>query len=412
MGKWFKEFNPYIGGDKVLPLSTRSQPYIIPEYSLTGDLLSYQTCGLQYRYYNRGSLPPSKPVQLWFGEFIHGVMEEAYREWQQNPNKRSFPWSWKPDVREIELRINERLRARGLNPPPRLFCPYGASYGTGWCSDANHPHKLIASQRAEMAINIWGQYLFPLIEEAEVRLKGIRNMPDYQAGRSRCNYYSITGVVDVISSITLQYAQTENLILHYIHQNPQIQRLISNFSDKEYEIIIDYKGMRRPSIIDSIWKRHEWQILTYAWLRSKQPKSRPIVAGIIFYINELVLSQEDLKELRNDVTKKITDVTPQEKDLQAIRSWKEGTMPPILSDQFRIDRSIRVIPIDYNRIQDSLREFDKVVSEIESCVLSEMSTGNIISSWPPVPNERNCTACDFKTFCPKPAPRKYYPTVP
>ena len=38
-----------------MKLSTRSKPYIIPEYSLTGDLLSFLTCNLQYRYQNKGT---------------------------------------------------------------------------------------------------------------------------------------------------------------------------------------------------------------------------------------------------------------------------------------------------------------------------------------------------------------------
>ena len=394
-------------------LSMRAKPYIIPEYSLTGDLLAYLNCGLQYRYHSKGSLPPSTPVQMWFGEFIHSVMEEAYLRWQQGGQNQRFPWNWVPDIRNIELEINRRLRAKGLYPTPRLFCPYTASASTqGLCPDTNHPHKLIASSRAEAAINTWGPHLFPLVHEAEVRLKGIRDMPHYRAGVSRSNYYGINGIIDVISSIRLQSSVPGNLILRYVQNNEDLQRLIDSLPSDEYEIIIEYKGMRRPPIQSPLWQHHEWQIYTYAWLRSQQPQSRQVVAGILFYLNELALSRVDMEDLKNDVINRRTDIMPQGLNLQNIRNWRQRSSLPQLSGTFKEERSIRIVPCYPSGMRNALQQFDNVVNNIENCVLSEMRGRGITSSWQPNPAERNCTACDFKTFCLHPAPGPYRPTVP
>ena len=304
-----------------MTLSVRNKPYIIPEYSLTGDLLAYLTCGLQYRYQNKATLPPSMPIQLWFGEFIHGVMEEAYLKWKDEGWK-DFPWDWKTQIREIELEIHNRMQSRGLQPPANLFCPFeGESEHPGLCPNNQHPHKLVASIRAEASINTWGPHLFPLVDDNEVRLKGLRDMPHYQKGISRSNYYGVTGVIDVLSSIKLEEATDKNLIIKYLHRDPTFQEKLDNLESDRYEVIVDYKGMKRPAIGSPSWNYHHWQVQTYGWLRSLQTDSQPVLIGILFYLNELSLFKEDLKELKRDVKEHNTDIMPDGGDREVILKW-------------------------------------------------------------------------------------------
>lgn len=402
-------------------------PSIIPEYSLTGDLLSYLKCPLQYRYYNKAALPPSTPVQLWFGEFIHGIMEESYKRWSNTPDQyRRFPWDWLTDIRSIELLIDRRLKARGLSPPPNNFCPYDETYTrNGLCGGPDHPHKLLASKRACEAINTWGQHLFPLIDKVEEKLKSTRNIENYDPRVHRSRYYSITGIVDVISSVKINEAPEGNLILHYVHQNPEIQRIIDEQGLDEYEIIIDYKGMRRPSLPSGNnleWDYHRWQILTYTWLRSRNPEAKPVVAGILFYLNELAYSIEGMQEYQHEINNELTDILPTGLDRQNMIRWNtkqrgDENRIPDLSRQLKEKRSIRIIPVRRCDIDESLNEFNGVVNQIEGAVISEKAGVGLNECWTPNPVEKTCTACDFKYFCRSPSGQHpaggpYCPNVP
>ena len=395
-----------------MKLPSRSKAYMIPEYSLTGDLLSFLTCNLQYRYQNKGTLPPSKPVQRWFGEFIHGVMEEAFIQWKQK--KTEFPWDWLEDIRPIEEQIDLRLQARGLYAHDEEL--FFSSVNNEDTNLNEHDHKKLASARAEKAINIWGKHLFPLIDSSELLIKGIRNMPHYDKNRSRSNYYGINGVVDVLTSMkinnTLEQTNLDNYnnkIIEILKKNNDFQKRINESKDRdEYEIIIDYKGMKRPAIevddpkSENKWESHKQQILTYSWLRSQQEDSKSIYAGIIFYLNELVPSKEDLMLIKEEMENGLIDdetLEKYERDFDLITNWQEDDKAPELSNEFKLNRSIRIINIDKTEIDNSLEKFDKVVYDIEESLIKEMKGNKIQEAWKAEADERTCTACDFRTFC-------------
>lgn len=372
-----------------MSISVKSPPYIIPSYSLTGDLLSYLTCGLQYRYHTRGALPPSTPVQLWFGEFIHAVMEEAFLRWRSGHN--AFPWPWKPVIWEIEEYVDrKRLRPKGLVPPPNLFDAAGAT-------------QKLASRRAEVAVNTWGPHLFPLIDTAEVKLKGVR--PLIMAGiQARADYYEVRGVVDVLTRVSLGNATPSNEIVR------ALERKLGNLNSfgPEFEVIVDYKGMRRPGLGQREWNQFEWQLRTYSWLRQAQPGARHVAAGIVLFLNELEPSADDIKALKDDMRGRNTDVVPEGSDRTALDRWRAKDLIPAFSADLRTRRSIHVVSTSTDLVTRGLTEFDRVVGQIETAVASEVAGNEITKAWAgtylasgnPEPGDRVCTACDFQSFCP------------
>ena len=302
-----------------------------------------------------------------------------------------FPWSWSPMIRDIEEYVDSRrLRPKGLIPPPNLF-------------DSSGQTQRLASQRAEAAINTWGPHLFPLIAQAEVKLKGIR--PLSVAGITpRADSYEVKGVIDVLSRVMLNQAQSSNEIVRVLEE---ALGALSNFGP-EFEVIVDYKGMRRPPINSHEWARYEWQLRTYAWLRSAQRGARPIAAGIVLFLNELSPSGVDMTALQRDLQNRATDVIPGAMDEAAVNSWRPRTQVPSLSDEFKRRRSIHVVSMAGQDITQGLTHFDNVVAQIETAVNREMSGAPIPVAWANTflnagnsrPGQEVCTACDFQSRCP------------
>ena len=272
-------FKLAIRGYLAMPLTVRPPITASPSYSLTSDLLGFLRCGLQYRYTAIGHLPSSHPVQLWFGQFIHAVLEEAYR--QVNDNGKPLP-PWKQDeLDEIMDRIDRRLAAQNIR------C---------W----NDQSEQLGRQRATAAVNELGPVLFPLINQAEVRVRGARKLPPGLKAiiHKDIERYEMLGVIDIVTQIELFNPKYRG--------NKLIELVVKDLPGtppEEFEVIVDYKGMKRPDLSPTdkdLWKIYEWQVHTYAHLRSTLT-TKPIIAGLLIYLNELVPTKTDFYALRKAV---------------------------------------------------------------------------------------------------------------
>lgn len=374
-------------------LSVRPPVSILPSYSLTGDLLGFLRCGLQYRYVRLGKFPPSNPVQMWFGQFIHGVLEEAYRRYDVSGSLP--PWG-SDDTKDIIGLIKRRLAAQNLVP---------------W----SEALERLADQRALSAINELGPELFPLIHRAEVRLRGARPLPAaHIPARYRTrdlDRYEMVGVVDVISHVTLRNPKFQS--------NKIVSAIVSALGGSppdDFEIILDYKGMRRHPDRDTRgecpWAQYSWQVQTYAHLRKMHEDSLPVAAGVLVYVNELFLTWDNLAALRDEVATGVTDIFPipgsEDQRILALTppkgpSDEDDNYPPQMSIDYRLKRALRIVPVTEETIEESLENFDKVVARIEICRGMEQGNGPVTVVWETnatPENEDTCKACDYRTFCP------------
>lgn len=385
-----------------MAIERRREPEVIPQYSLTGDLLSFLRCGLQYRYHSGSALPPSRPVQLWFGEFIHGVLESAFRVWRAGPPP--FPWPSNPtphlgtapagraihDIGSLGEIVESTLRARGKNPRSRAT-------------------RDSAYRRAELAVNELGPHLFPLVASAEEPVMGTRRVPILPGAAVRATQYELHGIIDVLTDVQLSSSISRNVIRDAIVQAcPGL--------NGRFEIIVDYKGSRRPSTADPYWAQGDWQVQMYAWLRTRQAHSLPVAAGVLLYVNELDPGQTDLVRVRSEIASSSTDVCPEpgSADAYQLSTWRSGNAIPAFSPEFRMARAIRVVPISPASQGVATSAFDAAVLNIERRVAAEAGSGTILNNWPACGDEDTCAACDFRHFCPNPHPHLpgYVPASP
>lgn len=224
-------------------------------------------------------------------------------------------------------------------------------------------------------------------------------MPNLPAGESaRGTRYELTGIVDVISSVMLGGANANPLV-------SLIQARLPNIPAGEYDLIVDYKAGRRPALNSPFRTQFEFQVQTYAWLRSQIPQSRPVGAGVLIYINELSPSRDDMAELKREITQATTDEIPPNgsPDYYAVHTWQAGQPVPALSFDFRLRRALHVVDAAAPLVQHAVGQIDSVIAQIESSAFHEHNTGNIPNNWVACGGAEDCVACDFVHFCPAPA---------
>jgi hypothetical protein len=386
----------------IMSLVPKSSAFYLPSYSLTSDVLGFIRCGLQYRYQGVAKIPSTRPFQLWFGEFIHGVMEEGYREYQKSVSNGAVDLPpWNPvRVYRMGRRIEQSLKDRKLFPN-------------------NKNVRKLGYLRAVTAINELGPYLFPLISEAEISLSATRSMmaipSQYQT--RHVSSYEMTGRVDVITSVQLNDpAHRNNTLVQYLvgflnqeRAQGRLQHLPADF-----EVIIDYKGARRPAISTAgggatdYWSVYGWQVKTYAHIREMQSDSQTVALGVVIYLNELLPTWGDLAKMRSDIANQVTDITPTpgSDDWDIIHMRKPRKSHPDhkknreLSWDFRMRRALRLEPVHPAAVDEAVSRFDRYVRQIEISHSKERLCGDILNSWPKnISDPDTCAACDYQTFC-------------
>jgi hypothetical protein len=212
--------------------------------------------------------------------------------------------------------------------------------------------------------------------------------------------YELHGIIDVLTNVQMGVAPTTNVI------REAIQAVCPGLAGN-YEVIVDYKGSRRPATNHEYWQQHDWQVQTYAWLRTRQPNSLPVAAGVLLYVNELAPVREDLVKLRGAVASGNADVVPVggSPDAYQLSTWLPNNAIPQFSLPFRLARAIRVIPVNAGSPTVAATQFDNVVGSIEQCVVAEAAAGTIMQHWQPSGDAESCAACDFRHFCPSPHPQ-------
>lgn len=279
-------------------------------YSVTSDVVSFQRCSRQYGHFAMRGYEPAFSVQIYYGTVIHQVLDRAHAHYKGLLDGSLI--GQLPTDDDIERYFNEverSLRARGIK----------AISGN---------ERTAALRRLKLFNKIEGPQLYSRIRDTEHRLQADRN-----------DSYILHGTVDVLAD------------------NP-------NWLPTMGAEIWDYKGGKRPNLLEEDFRRYEFQMLVYAELYRERNNIMPLKA-ILYFLGELDQAEENLT---------------------------------------RPSSALVEVELNATRIQEALRLFDETVRNIESC----RQTDTWLAPLPgQAPGDKTCDICDIRWSCS--AVRQQYP---
>ncbi len=338
-------------------LTQRRPIELVPNYSLTGDLLSYMRCGLQYRYQNGSALPPSRPVQMWFGEFIHGVMETAYRLW--SINRTPLPWPCTPTPFNAPTPQNRGCLMTLVRSATWLMATLSAAGKSPRSRDAGFglPSGRVGGQRNRANT---------LPPDNRRRGEGHRHASARDAGGHRESGAHVrTPWRDGCALVRNSRCGSEQRDLRrcsgvcaepaaWCGNHRRLQGFAASTDNLPTlgERLLGTGRLATPDV--------RVAAIAAAWRVSL------VVAGVLLYVNELALSIQDIGPLQREVAAGHTDVCPQpgSRDDYLLRTWRPGAGVPAFSDAFRMARVIRVLPITQPSINQALQNASTTWSSI------------------------------------------------
>lgn len=369
-----------------MSISVRKSHQPLPIFSLTADVQNFLQCGLQYRYARNSRLPWSDSPQLWFGRFVRDCLLLAEQQVRQGLQPLP-PW----DSRQTEPlcdMVAARLQAA------QIVC-------------RSRARRQTALNCATAAVNQLGPILFPLISAARVPVSGSRWFPTVPGTAAERNtehsHFILTDTVPALLQMTAPDQTTAAC--------PLQQALLANgieLSEKQ-TVLVDFKSSHRPDLhrrsrqaATAGSDADHWRALVLAWLLAQQT-ALP-AAAVVVYLHELAPSAAALRRLRkaqHGQTPHVLLPPPDSQDAVLLHRFHDGQEPPQLSQDFRLQRTFRVIPVTPAALQTALQTADHVTLKIQTCRNQEARSGRILNAWDR--NSHNtaaCKACHARTWCP------------